>query len=82
MSRENLHTFFCYSYNIRLFFAFANENTRKMATSIKTIPILRGKVAETFQTKAVENERNNRGVISFSAQVALAKSILKKANLG
>lgn len=50
-----------------------------MLTSIKSIPILTGKVAENFVNKANYNFEHKKGLIDFSKESKKAQSILKKS---
>ena len=52
-----------------------------MATEIKSVPVLRGKVARDFVKKAKANLAK-RGTIDLSKQVETTREILRKANLG
>lgn len=51
-----------------------------MAIYIKSIPTLKGEVAERFNKRAEEAELK-RGTVDFSEQVAKARRILSRANL-
>lgn len=51
-----------------------------MALEIKSIPVLKGKIALTFVAKAETNLAKKHSV-DFSAQVNCAKNILDKAQL-
>lgn len=51
-----------------------------MATTIKSIPVLTGRVAASFQKKAKAGLAK-KATINFSAQQKTAKAILKKANI-
>jgi len=51
-----------------------------MAIYIKSIPTLKGKVAERFNEHAAEAE-SKRGSIDFSNQIETARRILAEANL-
>jgi hypothetical protein len=51
-----------------------------MAIAIKSIPILKDKVAQTFDKKVVANI-TKKSTINFSKEVALSFKILAKAKL-
>lgn len=51
-----------------------------MAIYIKSIPTLKGEVAERFNERAAEAE-NKRGSIDFSKQIETARRILSDAKL-
>lgn len=51
-----------------------------MAIAIKSIPVLRGKLAEQFIDKAEKN-LSKRATIDFSKQVQIANRILEKAKM-
>ncbi len=50
-----------------------------MASTIQSLPTLRGKVAENFIKVAEENLANNRGKVQFADKIAIAHRILSKA---
>jgi len=52
-----------------------------MATSIRSIPILKSKVAKDFVRKAEDTYRKKRYTVDFSKQVKDAEEILKKAKM-
>ncbi len=60
---------------------FASEIQSAMATEIKSVPVLRGKVARDFVKKAKSNLAK-RGTIDLGKQVETTREILRKANLG
>ncbi|MBZ4043366.1 hypothetical protein [Flavobacterium hibisci] len=51
-----------------------------MAIAIRQIPVLKGKIASVFNKKA-EDAIAKKHTVDFSAQSAVAKKILEKANL-
>ncbi|WP_291401101.1 hypothetical protein [Daejeonella sp.] len=51
-----------------------------MAIAIKSIPVLKDKVAKTF-TKKVSVNNANKSTIDFSKQASVASKILAKAKL-
>lgn len=51
-----------------------------MAIAIKSIPILKGKVANAFIRKA-DAKSNKRATVDFSKQVVASNVILEKAKL-
>ena len=52
-----------------------------MATEIKSVPVLRGKVARDFVKKAKANLAK-RGTVDLSKHMETTREILRKANLG
>lgn len=50
-----------------------------MAIAIKSIPVLRGKEADSFVKKADQTYAQEKGSIDFSTQVKTASKILTKA---
>ena len=56
------------------------QNLLLMATTIKSIPVLKEKAAVTFNNKVMANSAR-RATIDFSAQSSVASRILAKAKL-
>lgn len=56
-----------------------NKKDTKMALSIASVPVLTGEAADRFD-KLLQKTEENRGKIDFSAKIAEARMILKKAN--
>ncbi len=52
-----------------------------MAISIKSIPVLKSKVAEAFIENANKTYHTKKGTIDFSKQTRDANKILKKAKM-
>lgn len=52
-----------------------------MATSIKSIPILKDNVAKEFIDKAEENYQNKKGTVDFRRKKESVRKILKKGKL-
>ncbi|HTN38822.1 MAG TPA: hypothetical protein VL053_17195 [Arachidicoccus sp.] len=52
-----------------------------MAIAIKSIPVLKGKVAEEFDRKALKNFTKKKHTIDFTKQADIAAKILAKAKL-
>jgi hypothetical protein len=51
-----------------------------MATTIKSIPILKSKDAQVFDAKVAENN-SKKSTVNFTEQSEIAQQILKKAKL-
>ena len=52
-----------------------------MAIAIKSIPVLSGKAAKSFDAKANANYSNHKSSIDFSSQAKIAEKILAKAKI-